>query len=353
MLSVKKVAESCVSSSKLERIPSKYMYLKNKSDEDSSVILCDEEAQNITIPTIDFSHLISSNPTQRSKEIQQLGRACTDWGFFMLINHGVPETLREEVLRACKGFYDLPEEYKRQYEGGDIFAPIKCGTSFNANVEKTFLWRDYLKCHVHPHFHAPSNPQGFSETTEAYCKRSREVIGELLKGISISLGQEENYIHKVMNIESGFQMMVVNFYPRCPMPDQAMGLPPHSDHGLLTLLLQNELEGLQLLRNDMWIPIHPLPNSFIVNTGDHMEILTNGKYKSNIHRAIVNKNATRITIGTAHGPPLDAVVGPATELIGEDNPPAYRAIKYKDYMRLQQSKELDGKSCLGHVRISI
>ncbi|MED6223789.1 hypothetical protein PIB30_077522 [Stylosanthes scabra] len=135
------------------------------------------------------------------------------------------------------------------------------------------------------------------------------------------------------------------------MPEQAMGLPPHSDHGVLTLLLQNELEGLQLLRNDTWIPIHPLPNSFIVNTGDQMEIFTNGKYKSNIHRAVVNKNATRITIGTAHGPPLDDVVAPATEMIREDNPPAYRAMKYKDYMSLQQSNELNKKTCLDYIRI--
>ncbi|MED6211853.1 hypothetical protein PIB30_077582 [Stylosanthes scabra] len=348
MFSVKKIAES---SSVVECIPSEYVYQNNNSNEDYSIILGDEEAQNTTIPTIDFSQLISSNPADRSKAIQELGTACADWGFFMLINHGVPESLREEVLRASQKFYDLPDEERKQYEGGDMFAPIKCGTSFNVNVEKTFLWRDYLKCHVHPHFHAPSNPHGFSETIKAYCKKSRDVIGELLKGISISLGQEEKYMHKVMNYESGFQMFVVNYYPRCPMPEQAMGLPPHSDHGVLTLLLQNELEGLQLLRNDMWIPIHPLPNSFIVNTGDQMEILTNGKYKSNIHRAVVNKNATRITIGTAHGPPLDDVVGPTIEMIREDNPPAYRAIKYKDYISLQQSNELNKKTCLDYIRI--
>ncbi|MED6209466.1 hypothetical protein PIB30_054940 [Stylosanthes scabra] len=351
MFSVKKIAESSSNnSSVVECIPPEYVYQNNNSNEDS-VILDDEEAQNTTIPTIDFSQLISSNPADRSKAIQELGTACTDWGFFMLINHGVPESLREEVLRASQRFYDLPDEDRKQYQAGDIFSPIKCGTSFNVNVEKTFLWRDYLKCHVHPHFHAPSNPHGFSETIEAYCKKSREVIGELLKGISISLGQEEKYMHKVMNYESGFQMFVVNYYPRCPMPEQAMGLPPHSDHGVLTLLLQNELEGLQLLRNDTWISIHPLPNSFVVNTGDQMEIFTNGKYKSNIHRAVVNKNATRITIGTAHGPPLDDVVAPATELIREDNPPAYRAIKYKDYMSLQQSNELNKKTCLDYIRI--
>ncbi|XLR38879.1 hypothetical protein HN51_026040, partial [Arachis hypogaea] len=78
-----------------------------------------------------------------------------------LINHGVSQTLREELLRASQSFYDLPEQDRKKYEGGNILDPIKCGTSFNVNVEKNLLWRDYLKCHGHPHFHAPLKRTGF------------------------------------------------------------------------------------------------------------------------------------------------------------------------------------------------
>ena len=83
----------------------------------------------------------------------------------------------------------------------------------------------------------------------------------------------------------------------------------------------------------------------------YAQILTSGKYKSNIHRAVVNKKATRITVGTAHGPPLDAIVSPVPELVGEGNPPAYHAIKYRDYVKFQQSHELDRKTCLDRIRI--
>lgn len=81
------------------------------------------------------------------------------------------------------------------------------------------------------------------------------------------------------------------------------------------------------------------------------QILTNGKYKSVVHRAVVNANAARISVGTAHGPTLDTIVSPAPELVREDSPSAYRGIKYKDYLQLQQSHELDGKSCLDRIRI--
>lgn len=113
---------------------------------------------------------------------------------------------------------------------------------------------------------------GFRETSEEYCKKARDVAEELLKGISKSLGQEENYIHKKMDIESGSQLLVMNLYPPCPRPELVMGMPPHSDHGILTLLMQNDVCGLQILHNGKWVPVNPPPYSFLVNTGDHMEV---------------------------------------------------------------------------------
>ncbi|ESW13222.1 hypothetical protein PHAVU_008G178100 [Phaseolus vulgaris] len=339
MVSVKELVESNC----MRLVPSNYISLK--SPEDSMLY----ETENI--PTIDFSQLTSSNPIERSKAIQQLGDACRDWGFFMLINHCVPETLREKILRATQSFFDLSEEEKKEYAGEKVLDPIRYGTSFNVMVDKALFWRDYLKCHVHPHLHVPSKPPGFSETVDEYIRKSREVVGELLKGICGSLGLEENYILKRLNVELGTQLLIANFYPPCPQPELTMGLPAHTDHGLLTLLLQNQLGGLQIQHKGKWIPVNPLPNSFLVNTGDHLEILTNGKYKSVLHRAVVNTKGTRISIATAHGAQLETIVGPAPEFVGDDNPEAYRAIKYGDYIQFQQSHELHRRSCLDHIRI--
>ncbi|TXG52727.1 hypothetical protein EZV62_021896 [Acer yangbiense] len=150
-----------------------------------------------------------------------------------------------------------------------------------------------------------------------------------------------------MDLESNcHQFFVINLYPPCPQPELAMGLPPHSDHGLLIILMQNDLQGLQVHHNGRWVSINPLPDSFIVNIGDHME------YKSVLHRAVVNRKATRLSILTSHGPPPDKVVAPAPELLHRENrPPAYRGITYKEYIELQQTNSLDGKSCLTRVLI--
>ncbi|KAL2317666.1 hypothetical protein Fmac_031542 [Flemingia macrophylla] len=309
MFSVKELVESNC----LRSVPLNYICLENSKD---STLY----SENENVPIIDLSQLTSFNSDERSNTIQQLGDACRDWGFFM------------------------------EYSSPNLFDQIKYGTSFNVMIDKTLFWRDYLKCYVHPHFNAPFKPLGFRETLEEYSTKGREVVEELLKGISLSLGLEENYIYKRMKVNLGSQLLVINCYPPCPNPELVMGLPAHTDHGLLTLLMQNDLPGLHIQHNGKWIPVHPLPNSFLVNTGDHMEILTNGKYKSVVHRAVANSQGTRVSVGAAHGPCLDTVVGPAPELVGDDNPAAYRAIKYRDYMQLQQNHQLHINSCLDRIR---
>ncbi|BBH09203.1 2-oxoglutarate and Fe(II)-dependent oxygenase superfamily protein [Prunus dulcis] len=184
-----------------------------------------------------------------------------------------------------------------------------------------------------------------------YCKRTRQVTRELLKGISESLGLEASDLEKFLNVESGLQIFIANLYPPCPQPELALGMPPHSDHGLLTLLIQNGINGLQVQHKGKWVNVNAMPNSFLVNTGDHLEIFSNGKYRSNIHRAVLTNKATRISLATPTGPSLETVVTPAPELINNENrKPAYIGMKYKDYLELQQSSMLDGKSILDRVR---
>ncbi|KAL6347259.1 hypothetical protein AAG906_013695 [Vitis piasezkii] len=289
-----------------------------------------------SIPIIDFSLLTSGDADQRSRAIQDLDQACLEWGFFMLINHGVPESLMTGMIEACRGFFDLTEEEKREFKG-----PTFC-------LRSDFVLEDFLKVFVHPQFHSPSKPAGFSKVCLEYTQRIRKVVGELRKGISKSLGLEEWYIDKTMNMDSGLQILIANLYPPCPQPEYAMGLPPHSDHSFLTLLIQNGIGGLQVHHKGHWFDVNPIPNSILVITGDLLEVLSNGKYKSILHRAVVNNKTTRISLAVFTGPSLDTVVEPAKEL---SHPPTYVGITYKEYLELQQGNKLDGKTCLDRVRI--
>uniref|UniRef100_A0A2N9J4K5 Non-haem dioxygenase N-terminal domain-containing protein n=1 Tax=Fagus sylvatica TaxID=28930 RepID=A0A2N9J4K5_FAGSY len=154
MKCIKQLAES----PGLTSIPSNYAFTTNPDDQAVS-----EEPEDL-LPVIDFSLLTSGTPHQRSKIIQELGQACKDWGFFMLINHGIPESLMEAVIEGIRGFFDLTEEEKREFEQTNVLNPIRYGTSFNRSMEKVSFWRDFLKAFVHPEFNFPNKPAGFRFT---------------------------------------------------------------------------------------------------------------------------------------------------------------------------------------------
>ncbi|MBA0667380.1 hypothetical protein Goklo_000479, partial [Gossypium klotzschianum] len=113
------------------------------------------------IPTIDFSLLTSSHPGQRSKTIRELGKACRNWGFFMVTNHGVPERMMKAIIEVCREFFELSEEEKRGIGGKHVLDPIRFGTSFNESVDEILCWRDYVKIFQHPEFHSPKKPPSF------------------------------------------------------------------------------------------------------------------------------------------------------------------------------------------------
>nr|XP_043623313.1 2-oxoglutarate-dependent dioxygenase 19-like [Erigeron canadensis] len=341
-----KFVKSLAESNDLNSIPSLYTYPTNSNEPPAS------DPQN-SIPTIDFSLLTSSDPYLRSQALQELDTACKDWGFFQVINHGVPETLMNMVLEKSREFFNLTDEEKKDFEERDVWDPIRYGTSFNSKKDEVFYWRDFLKIVVHPEFNCPNKPLGFREVLLEYSKRTRELARGLLSAISASLGLDPSYVEKALDIDSGLQIFVVNFYPPCPQPDLAMGLPPHSDHGLFTLLINNGVSGLQIKHKGKWLNVNStLPNSFLVNTGDHLEIFSNGKYKSVEHRAVVNNSVTRMSVVLANGPSLDAYVSPAYSLLDEEMcPAAYVPMKYKDYLEMQQGNHLVGKTCLDRVRI--
>ena len=74
--------------------------------------------------------------------------------------------------------------------------------------------------------------------------------------------------------EDGYQGMRMNYYPPCPQPEQVFGIAPHSDAVGLTILLQiSEVEGLQIKKNGIWLPISPIPCAFTINIGDALEVI--------------------------------------------------------------------------------
>ncbi|KAL1802530.1 hypothetical protein ACET3Z_031177 [Daucus carota] len=325
-------------------IPSQYAYFKNPTD--STALPGDN------IPVIDYSLLISEDHDQQTKVVCELGKACRDWGFFMVKNHGIPEELYEAMFQKCEEFNLMSEDEKQEFKmKKDVMDRIKFGSSNNLSSTRVRFWRDYLKLFLHPDFNSPHKPQGFSETLLEVSTKQREVMKNLLRGVSKSLEVEESYLYNLADMDMGMDFFAMNIYPPCPQPELAVGLSPHTDFGLLIILASNEVAGLQIQQNGVWFNVDVHPNYLMVNLGDHMEILTNGKYKSAVHRATVNSKTTRISMVTLYGAKVNKLVVPAPEFVDDNNPPAYRGMKYGDYFIADQTSTTKGVTSLDLVRI--
>lgn len=108
------------------------------------------------------------------------------------------------------------------------------------------------------------------EDVAEYCTSIRRLVLRLLEAISESLGLDRDYMDKAMGQHG--QHMALNYYPPCPEPELTYGLPGHTDCNLITILLQDAVTGLQVLRHGQWVAINPIPNTFIVNLGDQMQV---------------------------------------------------------------------------------
>ncbi|KAL2343557.1 hypothetical protein Fmac_004842 [Flemingia macrophylla] len=276
------------------------------------------------VPVIDLSKLLSQDFEET--ELENLHYACKEWGFFQ------------------KKFG------QREGEGVEGY-----GQAFVVSEEQKLEWADmffiltlppYLrKPYLFPHIPLPF--RGDIETYSAELKNlAIQIIDLMAKALTVDIKEIRELFGE------GIQSMRMNYYPPCPQPELVMGLNPHSDGGGLTILLQaNEVEGLQIKKDGSWVPIKPLPNAFIINLGDMLEIMTNGNYRSIEHRAKVNTERERLSIATFYSPGKDVIVGAAPSLVTQKTPAVFKTISAGEYYSGYLARELRGRSYLDSLRI--
>lgn len=291
------------------------------------------DIQTDDIPIIDLS-LLHLNSHTRSLVVHQINEACRCKGLFHIINHGIPESVIEGALYTNTEFFELPIEEK-EVMCDDIFKPVRSGTVRNASQDGTEFTREFLKLYAHP-FDLwveswPQKPQNYREKMGNYTKEVRRLGLELLGLIMDSLHLESTYMRD--NLEHGIHMMGINCYPPCSQANAVMGIAPHSDHSIMTILLQS-CPGLHFLdpTDSRWKGVDDIKGSLQVLVGDHLEVLTNGRCKSVIHRAIPSSERTRLSIASLHSLAMDEVVEPAMELVDKEHPKGYKGSTLRDFL---------------------
>lgn len=329
-----------------EEVPERYVRVAEEAT-------ADEVVEGSEIPVVDLSRLL--DPRSSEEELAKLGSACQR-GFFQLINHGVPDQVLRDAKKDIAEFFRLPLETKKAYEQQPDGLQ-GYGNAFVFSETQKLDWSDMMYLFLRPVESRdmrfwPAQPPSFRNSVDRYSAEAAKVVSCLLRFMAADMGVEVDGLQELFRGQP--QTMRVTYYPPCRQAGKVIGLSPHTDACALTLLLHvNDVQGLQFRSDDgKWLNVDPLDGALVVSVGDLLEILSNGRYKSVEHRAVVHPNKERVSAAMFHQVHPNTTVGPLPELVEGGGVPRYRSVSHADFLKHFFSNKFNGRrSHLDHYRI--
>ncbi|HET7709940.1 MAG TPA: 2OG-Fe(II) oxygenase family protein [Sphingomicrobium sp.] len=287
------------------------------------------------VPVID----LRDDPAQ---VVDQVGKACRDWGFFQAVGHGVPAVAIAEVQAAARAFFARPRWEKRRrlrsqdnpwgYYDRELTKERRdrkeifdigpdAGGAGGADGEPfagSTPW--------------PAEVGNFEPVMKDWFGRMTRLSGQLAGLISAGLTGDFGALRAAFDPDHS-SFLRLNFYPvEDPLAGEAgdeagLGVHHHTDAGALTVLLQDDVAGLQVFHGGHWHHVEPVPGAFTINIGDMVQVWSNDAYQAPVHRALAMDRADRLSVPFFYNPSYAAEVAP---LVGE---PAYRPINWGEFRR--------------------
>ncbi|KAJ6319506.1 hypothetical protein OIU77_011017 [Salix suchowensis] len=283
---------------------------------------------------------------ERVATMEKIKDACENWGFFELLNHGISHELMDTVERMTKEHYKKCMEQRfEELVASKALEGVQTEIT-DMDWESTFHLRHLPKSNI---AEVPDLDDEYRKVMKEFALKLEKLAEELLDLLCENLGLEKGYLKKALYGSTGsptFGTKVSN-YPPCPKPDLVKGLRAHTDAGGIILLFQDDkVSGLQLLKDGQWIDVPPMRHSIVVNLGDQIEVITNGKYKSVEHRVIAQTDGARMSIASFYNPGSEAVIYPAPALVekeAEEKKKLYPKFVFDDYMKLYAGLKFQAK----------
>ncbi|XP_024522044.1 protein DMR6-LIKE OXYGENASE 1 [Selaginella moellendorffii] len=307
-----------------------------------------------TIPCLHLARIRASSGEDRKRMLEEVRDAVCEWGFFRVVAHGVDEKLVDDTVAWARGIFDMDLETKLKSlvdDSSGSLAGYHCGV-----VKQNKSWQES--------FHSWADPSDFKIAAEKLWPSSEEIKEMHYK---FSMAMEElaleilQLLEETLGVTSGDftrhwerlkrTLVRFNWYPPCEEPGLVLGAGSHTDPDIITILLQDEVGGLQLLKDSKWIACKPLHGSFVVNVGDCLQVLSNDFLPSLQHRAVLNKEKARLSVVTFVLPKVNATIEPSSHLVDEDHPAAFRRLMFEEIINAAKEMKFKGKEVLSLFRV--
>ncbi|XP_049374266.1 gibberellin 2-beta-dioxygenase 1-like [Solanum verrucosum] len=286
------------------------------------------------IPVIDLSKPDSKN---------LIVKACEEFGFFKVVNHDVPMEFISKLESEAIKFFSSPLSEKLKAGPADPFGYGNKQIGQSGDIG----WVEYILLSTNSEFNYQKfasvlgvNPENIRAEVNDYVsavkKMSCEILEKLAEGLKI---HPTNVFSKLLMDEKSDSVFRLNHYPPCPDIQEfnaknLIGFGKHTDPQIISVLRSNNTSGLQiLLKNGNWFSVPPDQNSFFINVGDSLQVMTNGRFKSVKHRVLTNSLKSRLSMIYFGGPPLSEKIAPLPSLMEGEESSLYKEFTWFEYKK--------------------
>ncbi|KNG87002.1 putative 2OG-Fe(II) oxygenase family oxidoreductase [Aspergillus nomiae NRRL 13137] len=319
-----------------------------------------------SIPVIDLGPLTHGSPVEKQRVAREINEACTTSGFFYIKNHGISADQCDEVLNQAQRFFkELPFEKKKEihYQNSKFFRGWRpsadilkrshpdsaqaLGVKGVGDYKEAFNWAyqsdfdptggdgKYVELDgsrsVGNLWPREEDLPGFLDGVKGFYGQALQLSRRLIQLFALSLALPETTFDHLVTHPGGVARLL--YYPPTDKVENLVGIGAHSDFELFTLLLQSDVNGLEVLSPDgKWVAADPLPGTIVVNVGDFMMRMTNGLYKSTIHRVVNYTGKERYSVPFFFSFNYDEIVETIPSCIPEGEQPKYKSINAGSYI---------------------
>jgi isopenicillin N synthase-like dioxygenase len=297
------------------------------------------------MPVLDLSAWLAGGSADPL--VKALHAACTGTGFFYVAGHGVPAAVVDGVFDATRRYFAEPETIRLEDKIDDRFRRgfmpygINQHPGYEPDLKESYefaldLPLDDPEVVARRPLHGPNRWPAWAPWLEQACMRyldhTTQLGKNLLRLFALALEQNESFFMQWCN-KPMVQSRLFHYPPQTVNTDRALGVAPHTDYGMLTILAQDPIGGLELRKRDgEWVSAPYIEQTFVVNLGDMFKVWTNDLFVSNFHRVVNRTGKERYSIPTFFNLDYDTPVACLPACESEDNPPRYEPIKAGDYL---------------------